>query len=228
MTEITLYALNLNYSSWSLRPRILMDYYKIPYKLQMFYKDIPESLKAAHEFSPTGKLPAVKLSGSEDVIFDSLAICELLQELYPFHPIYPTDPYERAFCRAIAAEMHSGFPSIRDQMGMNLSFTPKDMNLNFDWHPDTINDIKRIDEVWTTCRARVEDRFLFGHFTVADAMYVPVVTRLVTYGVTHLISPKSLEYLNAVLNTEVMKTAYAEAKVERQTHIITAYEIYNK
>ncbi|KAJ3304700.1 hypothetical protein HDV03_002385 [Kappamyces sp. JEL0829] len=236
--DLTLVTLNLNYSSWSLRPKILLDYYQIPHRIQMLYKDDKKQLALAHELSPQGTLPALYYKNEATnsgpvLIVDSLAIMELLQELFPELPLWPQNLIDRALARSLACEMHSSFADLRDQMGMNIALEWKDMTKKPVWREATIKAVHRINQVWTECRARSEssstvqdDGFLFGRFSIVDAMYTPVVWRFRTYNIVEQLSPKARQYYDKMLSLDVMQKYLADSIEEKKTHVIADYEIY--
>ena len=242
MTRLELLALNVNYSSWSLRPRILLDFYEIPYELTMYYKDDksegPRSYKQLLKVSPTAKLPALKLHIGEKLVTipDSMAIIETLAELFPQHAIWPTDFVRRAECRAVCAEMHSSFAGIREQFSMNIAVPRTEIKR---YPPDglveiskeTERDIGRICTVWQECRERVEaetfirdEGFLFGQFSAADAMYAPVVFRFNTYYDLELLPPAARAYIDRCLQHPIYQRIAQEALAERREHVILEYE----
>jgi glutathione S-transferase len=130
-------------------------------------------------YSPAGRLPA--LHRRDVVVWDSLAIGEYLAELFPEARLWPEDPKARAVARAASAEMHAGFAALRNHLPMNMrsSFPQRGVT------PEAQADINRITALWHDCRRRfgAEGDFLFGHFTLADAMYAPVASRFRTYKV---------------------------------------------
>ncbi len=168
---------NRNYSSWSLRPWLAAR------QAGLAFEEIPVALRTANtkaeilKYSPSGKIPC--LIDGDTVVWESLAICEYLAEKEP--SLLPSDRKARAEARAIAAEMHAGFSALRQEMSMDIRastpYGPRSVELE--------NDIARIVSIWEDCRQRHADMgpFLFGHFTLADAMYAPVVWRFLTYHV---------------------------------------------
>ncbi len=170
---------NKNYSSWSLRPWLLMRMFDIPF--EEINVDIynPGARKRVLEHSPTGKVPALKVG--ELVIWDSLAITEYLAEQHSGLAIWPTETKARALARAVAAEMHSGFENLRGEMPMDISGTKPvvEISKGVGW------DTRRIVDLWRMCQEQYGNGgpFLFGGFSAADAMYAPVATRFRTYGV---------------------------------------------
>ena len=176
MNPILLIA-NKNYSSWSLRAWLALRHAGIEFDEQMVWLDTPETKAKIQAFSPSGRVPAFK-DGSL-LIWDSMAICEYAAEKFP--ALWPTDPRARAMARAVSAEMHAGFMALRSAMPMNLRATGRKVEMT----PAVLADIDRVEHLWTDCRARFGEGgpWLFGQWSIADAMYAPVATRFVTYGV---------------------------------------------
>ncbi len=169
---------NRNYSSWSLRPWLALKHTGAPFEEIVVPLYQPNTAEEIRRHSPSGKLPILR--DGETLVWDSLAICEYLAERFPEARLWPTDPVARAHARSISSEMHSGFPSVRQNLGMNLR-AHKRRELN----PETEQEVARIVALWSEARTRFGGGgpYLYGHFTIADAMYAPVVTRFVTYGV---------------------------------------------
>jgi glutathione S-transferase len=168
---------NKNTSSWSLRPWLAMKAFGIPFSEINIRLRRPETAADILRYSPSGKVPALKTG--DLIVWDSLAILEFLAERHPNLPIWPQAPEARAIARAVSAEMHSGFASLRNDCPMDfvniLPFPQASEN--------THADIARIVAIWTGCRRHFggEGPFLFGAFSAADAMYAPVVSRFTTY-----------------------------------------------
>ena len=218
MEPLKLVIGNKNYSSWSLRPWILLRHFEIPFDeifVPLYEGDYKSRLLA---LSPAGKVPA--LIHGDLVIGESLAIMEYAAELFPQKRMWPEDRKQRARARAFSHEMHSGFSELRKNMPMNLhgSYPGRGMT------PAVKTDISRIERVWTECRKefRSQGSFLFGSFSIVDAMYAPVVTRFVTYGVT--LNEWSEAYIEAVRNMPAMKEWVAAGLAEK--YRIAASEIY--
>lgn len=199
---------NKNYSSWSLRPWLLAKQAGIPFEeirvrlqSETFAADV-----ARH--SPAGRVP-VLVDGDMNV-WDSLAICETLAERFPRAQLWPQDPKARAHARSICAEMHSGFTNLRNNMPMNVTAVLPGMG----WNVAVQRDIDRIAGMWTELRQKYasEGPFLFGHFTVADAFYAPVVSRFATYGVRLPEAAKA--YADDILNLPAMQEWIDGARAE--------------
>jgi glutathione S-transferase len=179
MTDLTLVIGNKNYSSWSLRPWLLMKQTGIPF-VERYIPIRGETWTAQiTRLSPSGKVPALQ-DGSLQV-WDSLAICEYLAERFPEKHLWPAAVSARAEARSVSAEMHSGFQALRLNMFMNIRRRMPTQGRT----PEALADIERIVAIWNGCRARYASGgpFLFGGFSIADAMYAPVALRFVTYGV---------------------------------------------
>ena len=199
---------NKNYSSWSLRPWLLMKEAGIDFDEHRIVLDTPTTKQEIAEFSPAGRVPVLHLG--EFAVWDSLAICETVAERWPEAKLWPDDAGERAHARAISAEMHSGFQMLRDCMPMNCRAMGRIVPI-----PDELGtDIDRIIAIWSECHKRYGDRggWLFGRFSVADAMYAPVVLRLRTYGIN---LPESAGYYpHRLLESAAMQEWLAAAECE--------------
>jgi glutathione S-transferase len=180
MDDLTLIIGNKNYSSWSLRPWLLLKQAGVPFREQY----IPIRSETWHtqirDLSPSGKVPA--LIHGDIRVWDSLAICEYLAECFPEKQLLPAAIAARAEARSVSAEMHSGFQALRLNMFMNIRRCMPTRGRT----PETLADIERIVAIWNGCRTRYASGgpFLFGAFSIADAMYAPVALRFQTYAVT--------------------------------------------
>jgi glutathione S-transferase len=185
---------NKNYSSWSLRPWIAMKVAGITFEERLISLDAAEFKERVREISATGKVPALSDGGTP--VWESLAILEYLAEKFPNAGLWPTQPQARAHARAIAAEMHAGFSALRRHFPMNVRRPVKSREAT----PEAATDIRRIEAMWTDCRARYGQAgpFLFGAFGAADAMYAPVASRFQTYAIE--LAPPARAYMEAVLS----------------------------
>lgn len=199
---------NKNYSSWSLRAWLLLKEAGIEFDEHRIVLDTDTSAQEIASFSEAGRVPILKLG--ELTVWDSLAIAETVAERWPEKQLWPADPDERALARSIAAEMHSGFPHLRECMPMNCRAMGRKVPL-----PDElVDDIDRAIEIWATCHRRFGDRggWLFGDFSIADAMFAPVVLRLRTYGIN---LPESAGfYPHRLLESLAMQEWLAAAECE--------------
>ncbi|BDG09580.1 glutathione S-transferase family protein [Anaeromyxobacter paludicola] len=170
---------NKAYSSWSLRPWLVLRHFGIACEEQVIPLDQPTSEADLRRASPSGRVPA--LLDGELTVWDSLAICEYLADKFTGKPLWPADPAARAVARSVSAEMHSGFTALRNHLPFKIkeTFDPAPLL------PEVQADVDRIVALWNDCRRRFGKGgpFLFGPFSIADAMYAPVVSRFRTYGV---------------------------------------------
>ncbi len=168
-----------NLSSWSLRPWLALKQCGIPFAERRIRLRQPDSKAAILAQSPSGKVPALHIDAL--VVGDSLAILEFLAERHPDYGLWPKDAEARALARSIAAEMHAGFPTLRNEMSMDLLARLPTPPIG----DDLGREIARIVTIWREMRAGfgASGPFLFGGFTNADAMFAPVATRFRTYGV---------------------------------------------
>lgn len=175
---VTLVIANKNYSSWSLRPWLVLKHAGVAFDEIVIPLDQPDTRAGILRYSPSGRLPCL-IDGALTV-WDSLAICETLAESRP--QLWPAAVAARARARSISAEMHSGFMALRQQMPMNCRAKLPGRSRT----PEVDADIARIAAIWEECRSGHHEGgdFLFGRFSIADAMYAPVVWRFLTYGVT--------------------------------------------
>lgn len=200
---LTLVIGTKRYSSWSLRPWLALKVAGIPFDEVEIALRQPETKAEILKYSPSGKVPLLK--DGDLAVWDSLAICEYLAERRP--SLWPLDASARAVARSVAAEMHSGFMPLRRDCPMDVL-----ADLPMAEIPDEVTtELIRIDALWSDCRTRFgqDGPFLFGAFSIADAMFAPVVTRLRTY---HLpVGAVSQAYCDAIMALPAMKEWVAEA-----------------
>jgi glutathione S-transferase len=208
MAELTIYLGNKNYSSWSMRPWLALKHTGVAFEEVVIPLYEPTSRATILGYSPSGRVPALK--DGEHTVWDSLAICEYLAERFPDARLWPEDRIERARARSVSAEMHAGFAALREHLPMNIrsSFPGRGVT------PEVQADINRIAAIWIQCRTRhaAGGPFLFGHFTIADAMYAPVVTRFRTYRTP--LDEIAQAYADAVWALPAMQEWAAAAKNE--------------
>ena len=204
----TLILGNKNYSSWSLRPWLLLHAFGVPFTEERHVFDTPEFAAEiqSRKRSPNGKVPV--LVDTDIKVWDSLAISEYLAERHA--GMWPTDAAARAHARCACAEMHSGFLAVRNWMPMNVRRSypiavPRE---------DVQKDIDRITALWIEARTKFGSggAFLYGKFSVADAYFAPVVFRFNTYGVK--CSPVAAEYVKVMLAHPSMQRWIADSKAE--------------
>ena len=201
MADLHIYIGYRTVSSWSLRGWLPVKKSGAAFKETLIRYRTPEGKARLNQLSPTGKVPLLvhKRDGGEVKVWESTAIGEYVAETFPAARLWPEDPAARAYARAISAEMHSGFRPLRQHLSFHLLERKPGEGLH---GPGVAADIARIETIWTTCREtwgrREGGPFLFGHYTIADAMYAPVASRFRTY-MPHLM-PVAMAYCEAVLS----------------------------
>jgi glutathione S-transferase len=216
MSRYTLVIGNKNYSSWSLRAWLLMKHADIPFEEVRIPLYVAGSKESLRKYAPSGKVPVLMDGGL--AVWDSLAIAEYLAERHPDQRLWPQGRAERAVARSISAEMHSGFTPLRSNMSMNCRGSFPGVGRTV----EVAADIERIQRMWTDCRERfgAAGPFLFGDFSIADAMYAPVVLRFRTYAVQ--LTPVARQYADTVLGLPALQDWVEAAKAE--TEVIPAFE----
>jgi glutathione S-transferase len=211
---LTLVIANRNYSSWSLRPWLALKEAGIPFRESRIPLGTARTREEISKVSPSGRLP-VLLDGNL-AIWDSLAICEYLAERQP--TLWPAEPTARAMARSISAEMHSGFVALRANMPMNCRTLVPGAGRT----TEVDRDIGRILGIWEDCRSRHETSgpFLFGRFSIADAMYAPVVWRFRTYAVE--LPPVAKAYSDTMQRLPAMQEWLDAARAEAE--VLPQYE----
>lgn len=201
---------NKNYSSWSLRPWLLLRYFEIPFEEVYIPLYTPGSVNEIARYSPSGLVPALK--DGELMVWDSLAIGEYLNERFPSLGMWPEDKVERALARSVSAEMHAGFSALRQAMSMNIRARRPGRGRT----KESLADIERVIGIWSDCRERnrAKGAFLFGRFTIADAMFAPVVLRFQTYEVPLVGDART--YADAILALPAMQEWIAAAATEQE------------
>lgn len=202
---LELYIANKNYSSWSLRPWVLMRELEIPFVEHLVPFSDNQRSNAFRTFSPSGKVPC--LIDGATVVWDSLAIAEYLAERTP--QVWPADTTARAWARSATAEMHSGFQALRSFCTMNCGLRVRiDSN-----SPALDKDLARLDELWREGLSRFGGPYLAGQsFTAVDAFFAPVAFRVQTYGLSMI--DGSLLYAKRLLELPSMQDWYAAALSE--------------
>jgi len=215
MASLTLVIGNKNYSSWSLRPWLFMKHMGVEFQEVLIPLDTPETREQIDHYGPSGRVPVLRQGAL--CVWDSLAICEYVAELSGKG--WPQAREARAVARAVSAEMHSGFSTLRSLWPMNA----RTRNRRTAVAAGLEADIERIDEIWNDCRGRFGGGgpWLFGEYSVADAMYAPVVLRFNTYGAR--ISQTARWYMASVLEDAPLQEWLQAAKQEPWT--IAAEEV---
>ncbi|MCC6469379.1 MAG: glutathione S-transferase family protein [Alphaproteobacteria bacterium] len=207
MAGLELVIGNKAWSSWSLRPWLVLKAAGVPFTETLVALRQPNTRAEALKHAPSGHVPVLKHDGL--AIWDSLAICEYLAETFPQAQLWPADKAARARARSVSAEMHSGFGPLRAAMSMDVKARHPTPPMT----PELAANIARVQELWNQCRrefgAKTGKPFLFGAFTIADAMYAPVGTRFVTYGVK--LDDVSTAYVKSIVELPAMKEWTAAA-----------------
>ncbi|MCB2017528.1 MAG: glutathione S-transferase family protein [Hydrogenophaga sp.] len=181
---LQLYIGNKNYSSWSLRPWLLLTQSGIPFEEVMVRFDSFDATssfkQAVHAVNPVGKVPVLMDDGF--AVWDTLAIAEYLAERFPEKQLWPADQKARARARSVCAEIHSGFTSLRNHCPMNIEATLPDVG-RIIWRDQAgvRADVARIESLWTELLTAHGGPMLFGAFSIADAYFAPVCSRIRTY-----------------------------------------------
>jgi glutathione S-transferase len=217
MADLTIYLGNRNYASWSLRAWLALKATGATFEEVVIPLFQPGSKETMLKYSPSGKVPV--LHRGETVVWDSLAICGYLGDIFPDAGLWPDDPAAKAVARSISAEMHAGFQALRSQFPMNIRshFPGREIS------PEAQADINRVMTIWRQCRNRFGEKngdFLFGRFTIADAMYAPVVTRFRTYKFD--LEREADAYCDAIMALPAMQEWAAAARNEPM--VIDQYE----
>ncbi|MBD2310567.1 glutathione S-transferase family protein [Desertifilum sp. FACHB-1129] len=210
MSNLALIIGSKNYSSWSLRPWLALKQAGVEFQEICIPLDTPTTHTEILHYSPTGKVPV--LQDGDLTIWESLAICEYIAERYA-PQLWPQDTPSRAVARAVSCEMHSGFAELRRNMPMNccarLPGTGRTLKVQA--------NIERISNLWRNCRQTYgqEGVFLFGSFSIADAMFAPVISRFVTYDV--VLDDCCQEYIRTLWSLPAMQEWLYEAQAECKT-----------
>jgi len=207
---------NKNYSSWSLRPWLLMKVKGIAFdeiRIPLYQQ---ESRAAILLRSPSGKVPA--LQDGAVYVWESLAICEYIAERWPQKGCWPHDPAARAHARSISSEMHAGFSLLRGELPMNCRRRPAPAQTHAD---GLAQQIQRIEQIWSSCRQSAPaGEFLFGDFGIADAMFAPVVVRFTIYQIH--VPPLARRYMDSILALSPLREWIAAACTE--TEVLAQFE----
>jgi glutathione S-transferase len=209
MSEVFLLIGNKNYSSWSLRPWLALKQSGIAFDEKLVPLDQPDTRERILAYSPSGRVPLLRHGEIE--VWESLAICEYLNEAFPEAGLWPRARTARAHARAVSNEMHAGFAELRHNLPMDAS---RDLRAK-SRAARVAGEIARIEQIWTQARERYgsEGPFLFGRFSIADCMYAPVVSRFRTYGVA--LGSIAAAYVDTILNLPSMQEWIEAARQER-------------
>jgi glutathione S-transferase len=207
-----------NLSSWSLRPWLLLRHAGIAFEEELRLFDTPGWRETIKDVSPSGRVPC--LVDGALAIGDSLAIAEYVAEKFPDARLWPADREARAVARSVSAEMHAGFANVRSELSMEVAARFPRRRLSI----ETERELARILAIWSDCRARFGEKepgqpFLFGRFSIADAMFAPVAFRLRTYDV-EVTDARARAWRDAMLELPAMKEWERGAEDEaRRAHL---------
>jgi len=200
---------NKAYSSWSLRPWILLAHFKIPFEELVIAMDQPGTRERMLQYAPTGKCPS--LHDGAIAVWESLAIVEYVAEKFPEKAIWPRGKAARAHARALSSEMHAGFQALRQHCPTNFRRPVRKLALT----EAVAADVARIEAAWAHARQTfgAAGPFLFGRFSAADAMFAPVVNRLHVYDVA--VGKTSRDYMDAIMALPAWKAWIKDAEAEQ-------------
>jgi glutathione S-transferase len=194
---------NRNYSSWSLRPWLVLRHFEIPFEDEVLQLGGPNYQDNLRRRTPTGRVPV--LIDGELTIPETIAIIEYLADRFPDKAVWPSEIAARARARAASAEMHSGFSRLRSVAPMNLRASyPGRVS-----HEAVADDIGRVEALWSDLLDRSGGPYLFGEFCAADAMYAPVASRIRTYDLP--VSDRAARYIEAIYALPAFQDWLAEA-----------------
>ncbi len=206
---------NKNYSSWSMRPWVLLRHFDIPFRERRLRFDFaPDSdfRRTLAQINPAGRVPVLLDDGF--AVWDTLAIVETVAERFPSHAVWPRDAKARARARSLAAEMHAGFGALRSAWPQNLEASLPEVGARvLAEQPAVQADLDRIAAMWADALAASGGPFRFGAFGAVDAYYAPVVGRLRTYGAP--LPPVVQAYADRVWAEPAVAAFVAEALAER-------------
>lgn len=207
---------NKKYSSWSFRPWLLMKQAGIPFTEKMVWIHKADTLKTIRRYNPGGRVPA--LIDGKITVWESLAICEYLAEKFPSKQLWPRDHRARAVARAISHEMHAGFQAMRANLNCHFVNRYAGYKIPAEARPD----VERVQEIWRDCRKKygTGGPFLFGKFSIADAMYAPVVFRFLAYDVP--VDRTCKDYMDAIELLSATRDWVKDAMSEKE--VISVYE----
>ena len=199
---------NKAYSSWSLRPWILLAQLKIPFEEVVIPLDQPDTRANILKYAPNGKCPS--LQDGKIAVWESLAIVEYIAETHPEKTVWPKGKAARAHARSLSSEMHAGFGALRQACPTNFRRSVKAIALS----DEVRADVARIEAAWAHARATFgrEGPYLFGRFCAADAMFAPVVNRFHVYDVP--VSKPTRAYMETVMALPTWKAWIADAHAE--------------
>ena len=208
---------NKNYSSWSMRPWVLMRHFDLPFEEVMVRFDAMTAdsrfKQRIAQVTPAGRVPV--LVDGDLVVWDTLAIAEFLAERYPAHALWPRDAKQRARARSLCAEMHAGFSALRSHCPQNIEARLPEVGARLlAEQPAVRDDLQRIGQMWSQALAASGGPFLFGEFGIVDAFYAPVGGRIRTYALP--MPADAQAYIERVFAIPAVAAWVREALAERE------------
>ncbi len=200
---------NKNYSTWSMRPWVFLTAFDVAFEEQWVSLQEPDLTGRLKQFSDSAKVPV--LIDNDLTVWDSLAICEYVNDSYLNGRGWPQDRKARATAKSIAAEMHSSFGALRSEMPMNIRASRL-----IEPSTECLNDIARVDQIWSefACKNEAGSRYLLGEFSIADCMFAPVVMRFATY--QPKLSSKAKAYMHSMLSHPAVAKWASDARQETE------------
>jgi glutathione S-transferase len=200
-----------NHSSWTMRIWIVMRCFEIAFDEIKVSLNQPATADQIGQYSPSGRIPCLLVG--QQVIWDSLAICEYLAESFPERSLWPADPMARAHARSICGEMHADFHEMRHSMPFNIrarkvAAGAKALGIN-----EVRRDVRRIDDIWEACLEQYSGPYLFGNLSIADAYFSPVILRFRSYGVAAS-SKRVAQYMTQIESLKPIREWIAAASQE--------------
>jgi glutathione S-transferase len=215
MSTLQLVIGNKNYSSWSMRPWVLLKHFGIAFeeiKLRFDFTPGSDFYRALGQYTPTHKVPVLLIDGY--AVWDTLAITETIADLHPDLPIWPTDRNSRARARSMACEMHAGFGALRSHCPMNIEADLREVGQRLWAEQEAVRaDIARIDAMWCGQLSTYGGPFLCGDFSAVDAYYAPVAARIRSYGLP--VSGAAQHYVQTLWTSPGVAAWVAEALAEK-------------
>jgi len=214
-SPLTLHIGNYNYSSWSLRPWLVLTKAELPFNVEVIDLDIPGYKDKLLALTDVGTVPVLQIG--EDMLPDSLAISEWAAKAVP--NLWPKDPEDRKLCRDVVEKMHTGFEAIRREAPMNLR-----RRTSLPVPQDCLNDAQEIDEMWCDLLGRHDGPFLFNDWSIADAFYTPVATRFASYDLPR--SVRADTYISELMSDPDFQDW--EMMAFSETHILPETDAVNR
>lgn len=215
MSALTLYIGNYNYSSWSLRPWMVLRKAELPFEEEVIDLDVPGFKDKLYALSDAGTVPVLQVN--EDFIPDSLAISEFAAKAVP--NLWPKDEGQKQLARDVVERMHTGFEAIRREAPMNLR-----RRTSTRMPKDCLKDAEKICALWDDLLGRHEGPFLFNQWTIADAFFMPVATRFASYDLPRTV--RSDTYISELMSDE--DYLEWEMRAFTETHILPDTDAVNQ